>query len=254
MIASGLTHRLQQAADYRTVRKTLRASAIGSLVIGGITLLLAAVPPIDPVAALLGLVLVGTGSWNLARPRPTGILVDGATIGLVGIFNIASTIPALQAGEGSAGSTFWVKVGVFQLLWAGQAVWRYTRFRRAFDEIPADSELHQLDELVSALWKSKPKESADVIEFKLSGFHETAWKGRLTDGFTLLACHGGREVKVAGRDEIEIADRGKVLLGSARRATFTIRGRSTKGTIPASSLERFQQWKTGVVLPMPIAA
>lgn len=250
MLAPDRSLRLQQVADYRTVRKTLRASAIISLVMGAITLLIAIAPPLDPVAALLGLVLLGAGAWNLARPRPTGILVDGASVIVVGVCNIAWSILDLKSG----GSGFWIKIGVFQLVLGGQAFWRYSRFRDAFRSPATEAELAELDGLVGTIWKSKVKESVDLIEFKVSGYHETPWKARLTDTLAILATDGGREVKVAARDEIDVAENGKVLIGRSLKATITVRGKAMKGTIPPESYERFQQWKTGVVLPRAIAA
>jgi hypothetical protein len=244
--------RLQQVADYRTVHKTLRTSATISVVLGAITVLLALVPPFSVVALVLGLVLLGAGVWNLARPRPTGILVDGASIILVGLSNIVGAVLDLQAGSG--GSGFWVKVGVFQLIFGGQAFWRYAQFRDAFRSPASDTELRQLDGMVTAMWKSKVKESTDLIEFMVDGFHATPWKARLTDSVAILATDGGREVKVAARGEIDIAERGKVLIGKSLKATITLRGKTLKGNIPPESYERFQQWKTGVVIPRAIAA
>lgn len=250
MLTPDRSLRLQQVADYRTVRKTLRASAIISLVIGAITLLIAIAPPLDAVAALLGLGLLGTGAWNLARPRPTGILVDGASVLVIGVYNIVTSVMDIQAG----GSGFWIKIGVFQLVLGAQAFWRHARFRDAFRFPATDAELAELDALVAAMWKSKVKESVDLVEFKVNGFHETPWKARLTDTLAIMATDGGREVRVAARGEIDIAENGKVLIGRSLKATFTIRGKAMKGTIPPESYERFQQWKTGVVLPRAIAA
>lgn len=244
--------RLQQVADYRTVKKTLRTSATISVVMGAITLLFALVPPASGVAAALGLVLLGAGSWNLARPRPTGILVDGASIIVVGLFNIVGEVLALQGGGG--GSGFWIKVGVFQLVFGGQAFWRYARFRDAFASPASDSELRQLDGMVTTMWKTKVKDATDVIEFTTTGFHAAMWKGRLTETGAVLATDGGREVRVAARDEFDIAEQGKVLIGKSLKATITIRGKAAKGTIPPESYERFQQWRTGVIVPRAIAA
>lgn len=252
MLTPDRSLRLQQVADYRTVKKTLRTSATVSVVMGAITLLLALVPPFSAVAAVLGLVLLGAGVWNLARPRPTGILVDGASIIVVGLFNIVGEVLTLQSGSG--GSGFWIKVGVFQLVFGGQAFWRYARFRDAFASPASDAELNQLDGMVTAMWKSKVKESSDLVEFTTSGFHAAQWKARLTDSLAVLATDGGREVKVATRDEIDIAEKGKVLIGKSLKATFTIRGKAVQGVIAPESYERFQQWKTGIVMPRAIAA
>lgn len=244
--------RLQQLADYRTVRKTLKNSATVSLIIGAITLALAVVPPISIVSAALGVMLLATGAWNLARPRPTGILVDGASVIIVGLYNIVSTVLEAQSGQG--GSAIWVKMGIFQLIIGGQAFWRFAQFRDAFRIQVTDSEMQELDGMVSAMWKAKVKESQDVIEFKVSGFHETPWKARLTDSLAILATLGGNEVRVATRAEFDIAENGKVLIGKSLKATFTVRGKAMKGTLSPESFERFQLWKTGVVIPRAIAA
>jgi len=246
------TARLQQVADYRTVRKTLKNSATVSLIIGAITLAIALVPPLSIISAALGVMLLATGAWNLARPRPTGILVDGVSVILVGLYNIVSTVLEAQSGQG--GSAIWIKMGIFQLIIGGQAFWRYAQFRDAFRIQVNDSEMQELDGMVSEMWKAKVKESSDIIEFKVSGFHETPWKARLTDSLAVLATLGGNEVKVATRAEFDIAENGKVLIGKSLKATFTIGGKAMKGTLSPESFERFQLWKTGVVIPRAIAA
>lgn len=252
MNAPSPSQRLQQAADYLTVRRVVRTWAIGSLVIGLITILLSLIPPFDLVSAVLGLVLIGSGGFNLLRPRPLGLAIDGATVVLVGVFNVVDSVTGMRAGN--SGAAVWLRVGVFQLFWGAQSFWRFARYRHAFDVTPAESDLEQLDESLATLRKARAKESPDVIEFTVSGSRNTRWKGRLGDRDALLTTVVRDEVRVAAREEIEITDRGKVLIGSARKATFTIRGKDMKGTIPAESLERFQQWKTGISMPRPIAA
>lgn len=252
MLTPDRSARLQQVADYRTVRKTLQNSATVSLIIGAVTLVIAVVPPLSIISASLGVMLLATGAWNLARPRPTGILVDGASIIVVGLYNIVSTVLEAQSGAGS--SAVWIKMGIFQLVIGGQAFWRYAQFRDAFRTQPADSEMQELDGMVSSMWKAKVKESSDLIEFKVSGFHETPWKARLTDSLAILATLGGNEVRVATRAEFDIAENGKVLIGKSLKATFTVRGKAMKGTLSPESFERFQLWKTGVVIPRAIAA
>jgi hypothetical protein len=246
--------RLQQVADYRTVRMTLLASATASVVFGALTVLFAVMPPLEPISALLGLMLLGTGVWNLARPRPTGIVIDGVSVVLLGLYNIVSAALVLREGGSGSASSLWLKLGVFQLIWGAQSFWRYAKFRHAFQSPPTDSEMLQLDGMVTAMWKAKVKESTDLIEFKVSGFHTALWKGRLTDSLAVLAADGGREVKVAARDEIAMSEHGKVLIGKSLKVKITLRGATLNGHVSPESYERFQQWKTGVVIPRAIAA
>jgi hypothetical protein len=253
MITPDRSRRLQQVADYRTVRKTLRASGIGSIVFGSLALVGGVAAPFDPILTGLGLVLLGTGLWNTFAPRPTGILVDGITLLLVGLYNIGGA--ALSAGHGAAGPSLWVKLGIFQLIWGGQAFMRFRRFRDAFQDPPGDVELTQLDGEVSALWKANSKQATDVIEFTTAGLmHAAKWKGRLDDGFALLATANGAEVRIVMKEAFEIEDRGKGLIGSSHRVALKLAGKNRSGAMGLASLERYQQWKTGVVIPKPIAA
>lgn len=253
MLTPERSTRLQQVADYRTVRKTLRTSGIGSIVFGSLALIGGVAPPLDPILSALGLVLLGTGLWNTLAPKPTGIIADGVTLLLVGLYNIAGVV--MSAGHGAAGSTLWLKLGIFQLIWGGQAFWRYAKFRNAFQDPPSDVEFNQLDGVVTTLWKTNPKDANDVIEFTAAGLmHATRWKGRLDDGFALLATAGGAEVRVVMKDAFEVEDRGKGLIGKSHKATLRFAGKKLSGAIAPESLERYQQWKTGVVVPRAIAA
>ncbi len=246
--------RLQQVADHRTVRKTLRGSSIGSLVFGALALLGGIAPPFDPVLTAVGAVLLSTGIWNLLDPRPTGILLDGCALLVVGLYNVAGALFALSQGQHGTADSLFVKLGVFQIAWGAASFWRFRRFRDAFRDPPTEAESRQLDGMVNVLWKTKAKESVDVIEFVSEGLHAKAWKARLSPTLAVLATDRGHEVVVAEKDQFDIEDRGKVMLGSARKATFVVRGKRWKGHLPADSLERFQQWKTGVVIPRAIAA
>jgi hypothetical protein len=84
--------------------------------------------------------------------------------------------------------------------------------------------------------------------------HAAKWKGRLDDGFALLATANGAEVRIVMKEAFEIEDRGKGLIGSSHRVALKLAGKNRSGAMGLASLERYQQWKTGVVIPKPIAA
>jgi len=240
-------HRLQQVADHRMARKTLRTGAIGSVIVGSLSLILGFMPPMDPIACAVGAVLLGTGLWNITRPQPAGIVIDGLTLILVGAYNILGAF-------GGGGAGLWVKLGAFQLYWGVQGIMRYTRFRGAFAFAPQDAEVRQLDEMVRSIEKAKVKESTDTIEFTTTGLHARLWRGRLTDTGALLVTIGSHEALVVGKHEFDVEPGGKVVLGNNLKATFTIKGKAYKGSISPQSLERFQSWKMGTSIPLAIAA
>ena len=240
--------RLQQVADHRMARRTLRGVAIGSLVVGGLVLALGLLPPVDPLSAALGAILLATGSWNLIRPKPAGIVIDGITLCLIGAWNISSAF----LGEGGAG--FWVKLGVFQVFWGGQEMLKFGKFREALAFEPQDTELRAMDESIRSLLKTRPKKDADVFEFVTTGLHAKAWRGRLMDDGALLVKVGSDEAVLIRRHELEIQPGKKVMFGKDLNATFAILGATHKGAISSLSLERFHAWKYGVEVPAAIAA
>jgi hypothetical protein len=254
MITHDRSKRLQEVADYRTVRKTLRGGGIGSAVFGGLGVGLGLVSPTDPILVAVGAVLLGTGLWNIFAPRPQGIILDGLTLVMVGVYNVAGVFLNIAQGESGAGGGIWVKLGVFQIIWGIQSFWRYAQFRNAFTTSVSGTELLELDTMATALWKSRAKDTDTIVEFDVSGLRAARWKVRLDPDMVLLATEGGAEVRVSSRDAIEIEDRGKVMLGKSRKATIRIGAKTLKGTIKPESLQRFQQWKGGFVLPEAIAA
>lgn len=254
MITGNRFKRLQEVADYRTVRKTLRAGAIGSLIFGALALISGVIPPLDLILAAVGLMLVGTGLWNIVAPRPTGIIIDGLSLMLVGVYNLLGVVLSAAQGEGTGGAGLWAKLGIFQMIWGVQSFWRFAQFRHSFHAPATGAEMLELDGMATQLWKAKEKDAIDVIEFDVAGLHATKWKCRLDSDYALLATQGGAEVRVAAKDTFDIEESGKVFIGKSRKATFRIGGKTLKGTIKPESLARFQQWKTGVSLPLPIAA
>jgi hypothetical protein len=254
MITADRLKRLQEVADYRTVRQTLRGGAIGSLVFGGLALLLGLVSPMDPILAGVGAVLVGTGLWNFFAPRPTGIIVDGLTLVMVGVYNLADVFIGAAQGQSGAGSGVWAKLGVFQIIWGVQSFWRFFQFREAFKTPATGAELLELDGMAKELWKARVKDSSDTIELNVSGLHAKKWKVRLEPEAALMATQGGLELRLCGRDELDIEDTGKAMLSKTRNVKLRIGAKESKGSMSPESFERFRQWKHGVSIPRAIAA
>lgn len=239
--------RLQQIADHRMARRTLRGVAIGSLVVGGVVLALGFIPPGDPLSIGLGALLLGTGSWNLIRPQPAGIVIDGITLCLIGLYNISGAF----LGEGAG---FWVKLGLFQVFWGGQEMLKFSRFREALSFRPQDTERRAVDESIRALVKTRPKKDPGVFEFVTTGLHAKVWRGRLTEEGALLLKLGSEEAVFLRRHELEIQPGRKVMFGRDLNATIAMDGKTHKGAISPQSLERFHAWKYGVEVPAAIAA
>jgi hypothetical protein len=242
--------RLQQAADYRTVRKTVRGGGIACLIFGVLALLAGVAPPFDRVLTAVGLVLLTAGMWNSVVPTPVGIVAEAVAILAVGLYNVASVF-----GGAGAGSTFWAVLGAWQCVWGVQAFARYRRFANAFHEEPTDVELQQVEDLLKGIRKAKVRQSPEHIEFITHGVLQAQpWRARLLEQSAVCVMAGGQEVRVIPRAQLEMVATGKALIGKSVRVTVTLGGRPCKATVPAESFRRYEAWKAGVALPQAIAA
>src|SRR5260370_32291843 len=113
---------LQQVAEYRRARKTLRAAGIGGIVFGVLALAvgvpLLAVDLINAVLVMIGLLLLVEGIWNVTYPTAEGVIVDGLSLLVVGVWNIFVTIynaVAAGGGPGAALHVQWAVIGGFQI-------------------------------------------------------------------------------------------------------------------------------------------
>src|SRR5712691_11000070 len=109
---------LQQIAEYRRARKTLRAAGIGGIIFGVLALAigvpLLTINLLNIVLVMIGLLLLVEGIWNVTYPTAEGVIVDGVALILVGVWNIFVTFfNALAAGggPGAALHVHWAVIG-----------------------------------------------------------------------------------------------------------------------------------------------
>jgi hypothetical protein len=252
MEQTNLASKLQKVADYRTVRKSLKKSGMWSILFGAIAVVWGLWPPVDFILTALGTVLISTGIWNIVAPRPTGIILDGITLLLVGAYNLLGSILAMINGEGA--SPRWAVLGLFQLVWGVQRIASFKRFAHAFAEKPPDSELEQIEQTVDAIRKTKTKESADTVQIRVNGVHTTIWMARFSGNEAVFVESGGGDVLVGSKDTVTIENRGKVMIGNAVKTKITINGMTLEGTMSPDAYRLYEQWKTGVVIPKAYAA
>jgi hypothetical protein len=237
---------LQRVAEYRRAVKILRATGIGSIVVGIIALILGVVALeqslINVGLILVGLFLVGTGIWNVALPSAEGIIIDGIALLVLPAWNLLVMVlngPTFEA-------TF--KAGIIAVALIGWAVWQfrnYGRFHEALAEKPSPEDLKGMDELVRNVMRAIPELDADVITFRLRGAtKEAEWRGRLAGGAALFVeLPAGHEALVAPKEEVNITVTGKVLLGSTLKANIHIKDRNLSGLISPEAHARYEAWK-----------
>jgi hypothetical protein len=245
--------RLDRVAKYWTSRRALQAAGWGSVAFGAISLALSLVPPGDLVMAVVGVLLLGSGIWNVAAPRPGGALLDGASIVMVGLYNIAGSLGAFSPHAAEVMDSFWIKLGVVQIAWGVFVLARQPKQRDAFHEPPSQAELQHLEEMVRAIRIARVRESADMIEFRSLTWRPETWKGHLTGDGAVFVGSGGA-VRVAERGRVSIESDRRKPPGRGMNATLTVGDQRLPIRLSPESLQRIERWKSGVTITRNWAA
>ena len=246
------TSKLQRFAEYRAARRTLRLSGTWSVLFGVLSVIAGCLwAPVDWVLTVLGIVLIGTGSWNILAPRPTGIVLDALGLLLVGAYNLIGAVLAVM--DGLPPSPARAFLGALQLVWGVQRMGNLGQFASAFLERPADPETREIEETVGAIRGATSKGSADVIEFA-AGTARRAWKARLTGEHAVFVAVSTSDFLVGTRETVTLTPRANEPRGGALEADLTVGGTRLRITIAPESLLLYERWKAGTPVPRPVAA
>jgi hypothetical protein len=237
---------LQSAADYATVRRSVKTFGVVALVFGAVHMMRGVNEPADYALVGFGGLLFGAGLYNVATPRPIGLALAGGLLVLVGILDTVDSITASAAG---GGATTWVTIGVLQIIWGGNGFMRFRRFRSSFSTTPPDQMVEYAQEMLKDLKKAKPGEETDVLEFVSGrGLRSKPVRVRLMPESALCLVGGGTDVLVVPPDQIEIEDSGKAMIGQNRKVKLSVGQHEFKGNMSPEFIERFRTWKLGSAL------
>lgn len=245
---------LQKIADCRMMSKTLRRSGGWSIFFGALAILMGfqglQFNVLNAVLMLIGVAMVVEGLTNVIRPTPLGILTDGFSFLLVAGWNAFIGVLEAMAGVPEAGRTL-----VLAVVQIGIAIYRfkmYGRIKDAYAIRPTPEHIAAIDRFVSEISKAKADEPG-IVQFQTSSFPKAQnWKGKLHGDLAVLVDLQGHDILFAHRDELEITQPKKRMLGKTLHVAFVLKGRTMKGTISPESFEKYSQWK-GSVEPQPDA-
>lgn len=132
--------------------------------------------------------------------------------------------------------------------------------------------LKSIEELVKEIMSSKPKQMEEYVEFNAGTFTKTLqWKGKIAGDTLVLYSIPDENLRFLKRDEIELENKGKVVMGNSIKIEARIKeepelqeGKGKpdtsetimkngetmvkySGTIPPESYERIVKWKESAV-------
>ncbi|HEY7427225.1 MAG TPA: hypothetical protein VH682_23525 [Gemmataceae bacterium] len=238
---------LQRIAEFHQERARLRTLARGSIVWGLINLAIGVVAlqnhPINLVLVLIGLFLLLEGVWFSIRPSALGVLVDALVLLLIGLWDVF--IVALDVLAGGVPRIHWMILG---LIFLGIATYRlktYPHIDQLFREPFADEDLQQVEELVHYITTSNPRQVHDLITFRTRADlrQERHWRAYLGPHYALFLDMVWKKALVAGRADVSIEERGKVLLSPMLKVSIRIREQRWNGRMSPAEYAKFQAWK-----------
>jgi hypothetical protein len=227
---------LKNAAEYRTIRETLRRFGQINVVLGGINIALAifhlGLDLISVLELIFGIFLIVQSAWAITRPSVKGILILSVTFLIVGVWNIIFTA---QTGFRGMGVFFGV-LGVLQLIWAVQYYNRYKRYTTMSITEPTEQVATFVDSVWAAIEKMRPFPNNDVVEF-ICRAHR--WRGLLLETAGVFAEITEKSVVFASKPELkfEIQNLESWTKGH-RTASITLQSTTTSGTIDRESFNK----------------
>ena len=237
---------LQMAAKYRTLRRILRSSAIGSfifgtlaLVIGGITL---QYTNLNLILIGLGVALIVFGVLDLTMPRSGLLLADGILLLVLAAWNVVVTI--LNAAGGGRVNFGWIVI--FQVLAGIYTIKRYGEFKDTPTVAPPAPILTWLDQTATTIRKTKPANSPFIVEWignRGSWNNASRWRAQLVGETATAVDAAGAEVLLVPHQTFTITKGKKAVFGKRVKIVAQLGAISMKGTMEPAQFERFQAWR-----------
>jgi hypothetical protein len=251
-------HVLDQAAEYLAGIKALRSSAMFDIVWGGLVLgigllmlgplasrgsMYAPIRSVPLAAALvfaaLGTVLVGAGVWTYLKPNVTAMVIDGLTLLVLFLLNVAFIGFDLLMGSRPE-----VIPSIMPLVLLGAAIYRFhsiRRFRQVSQTPLMPATVKWLRELQRDLSRAHIRDDAHLVTFAANSFPIVMFKGRLLDDVAVCLLNNNR-LRFLTREQL----RATVVSENPKRTNvrITVDDRTLTARLTPVERERFFAWQT----------
>ena len=205
---------LQATAGHHTIRATVRNAGIVSILCGALAIYMGLanrrISDINLVLAFLGGLMVIEGVWVSAIRSNACLIADGCVFVTVGVWNILISFGNAARTMNTDGTTFWVMLGIMQIIWGVQSFKQYKRLKRVVSGPDPSAEAQEW--VANAIREAKAaKKRKDAGIIALTGqpgvFDPVvkAWIGHLRDDLAVfvMTC-GGSEVLVLSAAQVNV--------------------------------------------------
>jgi hypothetical protein len=233
---------MSKITGYLLLKKKTRPGAIGAIIFGAIALMggiaMLSENPINCILIMIGIFLLIEGIVVLAVPSPSGIILQGIGMWMVGLWNFGLTMLEVAAGMGWS---FWGILGLSQMIWGTQSFAAYKRLADGAEAASDESLTDEVEIAMKDVLKANAKSREDIITFR---FGAIAWKGRLGKRYGIFTEKQGKETQFLLRDDVSFTEKGKALIGKTLKVRISLDHKEMDGIISPEHMERFTLWKS----------
>ena len=232
---------LQAAADAYSVARFVKSSAVGSLIFGGLALVVG-LPglldsPINAGLVALGAMLLAGGIWGLSSPSPAGIVYQGVALIVIGAWNLVASGTALAAEPGLGIDAVFLALGCAQIYWAVGCFRRYRRVAGAGAVQASPEAARWAEQAVEGIATAVPKQRGDMVVL-VQGI--MPWKGWLGGDGAIFVRQDRSDVLIAPPEDVSLTvDRSH---GRYAEVRLGIGGRDLRGKVVPEHVRRLEAW------------
>jgi len=241
--------KLKVAARYISLQRGLRSAAWSSFGWGLFTVLIGVlVRPenwLDYIWLGIGafLLVEGVLLFRSSSADPKLVLLESLALLILGLWNtVGIFLIVRQGGRPAMGGHSFI-IGIAQLASAYATFRSYPMHKRICQHVE-NLFVQELEQMSTGLWKAKPVESPDIVEFLVGTFSSgnKKWKAKFLPEYVILASNKGRKFEVAGRPDVSIEPGSEKMFSKARKLTLKLGNETFKAEMTPDAFERWQAW------------
>lgn len=244
---------LQQSADYRSLRKLSRYTAVFGFIFGTFSLIAGIItlwfPLMGGFYSILGVVLLVMAVWMIASPNPKLLIVEGSSLLILGTVFILTSffkiyINSSRGTEFSAGSGL-IIWGIIIAVVGGRSIGSYKRFSGFLPGKPSKECSIWINEIVKNVEQANISSCENIFEFYKKAFTGTRrWKVLLLDEIAVLVQAGEKDMFVVRKDNVEFTKRNELSKGKRFAALLRVGSHTMNTNIDRDSYVKYEKWKS----------
>jgi hypothetical protein len=231
---------LQEASKHWLLRKDLRQAG-GASIFFGLIAIAGGIATLDDsslnaIVVVLGVLLVIEGVWIYWRPTPSGLLAEGVTVPILGIWNISAS-----AVETNEAAMLFFPLGIFQLFWGVHCLRRYKQLAASAADTWSGESVAEVDTIVNRITGVNFLAQPNAIGFRVG---KKGWRGELLGCFAVFLGGNQSEIVVVRKEDVEMEFVQRDSAAKTSTVLIRLEDRTMKAVVTPDCICTYEAWKS----------